>query len=205
MKRVLLMAPALALGLFSPAVEAATFSLQEATITDVHAAFSAGALTSTELTQLYLNRIAAYDQAGPTINSVAVLNPDALAEAARLDHLWDQGNILGPLHGIPVLVKDSYDVESLPTSNGVEVFKSLIANEDAFSVAKLRDAGAIILGKANMSTWAFSYDGVSESYGAVINPYATDRTPGGSSSGSGAAVASDFAMLALGEACWGIS
>ena len=198
MKRVLLMAPALALGLFSPAVEAATFSLQEATITDVHAAFSAGALTSTELTQLYLNRIAAYDQAGPTINSVAVLNPDALAEAARLDHLWDQGNILGPLHGIPVLVKDSYDVESLPTSNGVEVFKSLIANEDAFSVAKLRDAGAIILGKANMSTWAFSYDGVSESYGAVINPYATDRTPGGSSSGSGAAVASDFAMLALG-------
>ena len=198
MKRALIIAPAIVLGLFPAAVKAATFTLDKATISDVHAAFNAGALTSEGLTQLYLNRIETYDQSGPNINAVPVLNPNSLAEAARLDQLWEQGEILGPLHGIPVIVKDSYNVEGLPTSNGVEVLGSLIAQEDAFSVAQLKDAGAIILGKANMSTWAFSYDGISETYGAVINPYAIDRTPGGSSSGSGAGVAASFAMLATG-------
>ncbi|MGB3296452.1 MAG: amidase [Phormidesmis sp.] len=198
MKRVLIMAPALALGIFPTAVEAAVFALEDATIADVHAAYRADALTSTGLTNLYLDRIATYDRSGPKINAVATLNPNALAEASRLDKLWDQGNILGPLHGIPVLIKDSYNVEGLTTSNGVDVLKSLTANTDAFSVAKLQEAGAIVLGKANMSTWAFSYDGISEAYGPVINPYAPDRTPGGSSSGSGAGVASNFAMLAMG-------
>ncbi len=198
MKRVLMMAPALVIAVFPAAVEAAVFSLETATIADVHAAYNANALTSTALTNLYLDRIAAYNQSGPTINAVATLNPNALAEASRLDKLWNQGTILGPLHGIPVLIKDSYNVEGLTTSNGVEVLKSLTAKKDAFSVAKLEEAGAIILGKANMSTWAFSYDGISEAYGPVINPYAPDRTPGGSSSGSGAGVASSFAMLAMG-------
>lgn len=196
----LLAAPSLLLGLVPIAAEAATFStpLEEATILDVNAAFNAGTLTSSELTQMYLDRIAKYDQAGSNINSVAFLNPEALEDAAALDKLRSQGTILSPLHGIPVLLKDSYNVEGLPTTNGVEVFKTLIAQEDAFSVSKLREAGAVILGKANMSTWAFSYDGISEAYGPVINPYAPDRTPGGSSSGSGAAVASGFAMLAMG-------
>ncbi|MEO0457658.1 MAG: amidase [Cyanobacteria bacterium P01_A01_bin.114] len=198
MKRIFLAAPALAMGLLPAAAEAATFTLEEATIADVHAAYRAGALDSTQLTELYLERISAYDRSGPNLNAVAVLNPAALTEAARLDQLWDEGEILGPLHGIPVIVKDSYNVEGLPTSNGVEVFKSLIATEDAFSVAQLKDAGAIILGKANMSTWAFSYDGISEAYGPVINPYAPERTPGGSSSGSGAGVAASFAMLSMG-------
>lgn len=198
MKRVLMMAPVLALGILPAAVEAAVFSLEDATIADVHAAYKADALTSTTLTNLYLNRIATYDQSGPTINAVATLNPNALAEASRLDKLWEQGNILGPLHGIPVLVKDSYNVEDLTTSNGVDALKSLTANTDAFSVAQLQKAGAIVLGKANMSTWAFSYDGISEAYGPVINPYAPSRTPGGSSSGSGAGVASNFAMLSMG-------
>ena len=186
------------LGLLPVVAEAATFSLQESTIADVNAAFDAGALTSSGLTQLYLNRIAAYDQAGPTLNSAPVINPDALSDAARLDALRAEGTILGPLHGIPVLIKDSYNVKGLPTSNGVEALKSLIATEDAFSVAQLREAGAIILGKANMSTWAFAYDGISESYGTVINPYAPGRTPGGSSSGSGVSVASNFTMFAMG-------
>lgn len=197
-QNVLLAVPSLILGLLPVAAEAATFSLQEATIADVNAAFDAGALTSSSLTQLYLNRIAAYDQAGPELNSVAFLNPDALEDAARLDALRASGTILSPLHGIPVLIKDSYNVEDLPTSNGVGALKSLIAQEDAFAVKQLREAGAIILGKANMSTWAFSYDGVSEAYGPVINPYAPDRTPGGSSSGSGVSVASNFAMFAMG-------
>ncbi|MEM8810353.1 MAG: amidase [Cyanobacteria bacterium P01_G01_bin.38] len=198
MKKLLIVSPALALGLFSAVAEAATFTLEDATISDVRDAYRADALTSVELTQLYLDRIDAYDRSGPNINSVAVLNPDALAEAARLDQLWDEGEVLGPLHGIPVLVKDSYNADGLTTSNGVDVLKSLTANDDAFSVAQLKDAGAIILGKANMSTWAFSYDGISEAYGPVINPYAPDRTPGGSSSGSGAGVASNFAMLSMG-------
>jgi len=198
MKRALTIIPALMLGLFPSVAEAAVFSLESATIADVRDAYGAGALTSTKLTSLYLDRIATYDRSGPNINSVAVLNPNALSEAARLDKLWSQGNILGPLHGIPVLIKDSYNVKDLTTSNGVDVLKSLTANTDAFSVSKLKEAGAIVLGKANMSTWAFSYDGISEAYGPVINPYAPDRTPGGSSSGSGAGVASSFAMLAMG-------
>ncbi|MBD2020609.1 amidase, partial [Leptolyngbya sp. FACHB-36] len=147
-----------------------------ATIADVNQAFKSGALTSYDLTQLYVSRIAAYDIEGPALNSIAYLNPNALDEAAELDALRASGTVLGPLHGIPVLIKDSFNVKGLPTSNGVEVLESLIATEDAFSVKQLREAGAIILGKANMSTWAFSYDGISESYGAVINPYATDRT-----------------------------
>lgn len=186
------------LDLPTAATELATFSLTTATIADVNRAFNSGALTSYELTQLYVSRIAAYDYSGPNLNSVAFLNPNALNEAAELDALRASGTILGPLHGIPVLIKDSFNVKGLPTSNGVEALETLIATEDAFSVKKLREAGAIILGKANMSTWAFSYDGISESYGAVTNPYAPDRTPGGSSSGSGAAIAASFAMFSMG-------
>ena len=197
-QKVLFATPSLIIGIIPGIAEAATFSLQEATIADVNAAFDAGALTSSTLTQLYINRIDAYDRAGPELNSVAYLNPNALEEAAKLDELRAQGTILSPLHGIPVLIKDSYNVEGLPTSNGVEALKSLTATDDAFAVEQLREAGAIILGKANMSTWAFSYDGISEAYGAVINPYALERTPGGSSSGSGVSVASSFALLAMG-------
>ena len=186
------------LNLPQTATKSATFSLSTATIADVNQASNSGALTSSDLTQLYLNRISAYDKDWPNLNSVAFLNPEALHEAAALDKLRAEGTVLSPLHGIPVLIKDSYNVKGLPTTNGVEALKPLIATEDAFSVKKLREAGAVILGKANMSTWAFSYDGISESYGAVINPYATDRTPGGSSSGSGAAIGADLAMFAMG-------
>ena len=106
-QKVLLATPSLILGIIPGVAEAAAFSLQEATIADVNAAFDAGALTSSTLTQLYLNRIDAYDRAGPELNSVAYLNPNALEEAAKLDELRAQGTILSPLHGIPVLIKDS--------------------------------------------------------------------------------------------------
>ncbi|GAA6622668.1 amidase family protein [Scytonema sp. NUACC26] len=194
----LLAAQVVMLGIFPTAVLASTFKLEEATILDVNAAFEAGTLTSQELTQMYLDQIATYDQAGAKLNSIGFLNPNALQEANQLDALRNRGTILGPLHGIPVVVKDSYNVEGLPTTNGVTVFKSLIATQDAFAVKKLQEAGAVILGKANMSTWAFSYDGVSEAYGQVINPYAPDRTPGGSSSGSAVSVAANLTMLAMG-------
>jgi amidase len=186
------------LGLFPFEAQAFTFKLEEATISEVQSAYETGSLTSSQLTQMYLDRIAADDRRRSNLNSIAFLNPNALQDAQRLDRLRAQGTILGPLHGIPVVIKDSFNVKGLPTSNGVSALKPLIAQEDAFSVAKLREAGAIILGKANMSTWAFSYDGISESYGPVINPYAPDRTPGGSSSGSAVAVAANFAMFAMG-------
>ena len=131
------------------------FDVVEATISDVYDAFSLGTLTSVDLTEIYLDRIEEYDD---FYHSVPVINPNALEEAAKLDQLWEQGTILGPLHGIPIVIKNSYNVEGLLTTNGVGIFKdkSLIAREDAFAVKKLKEAGAIILGKAAMSTWAFS-------------------------------------------------
>jgi amidase len=195
---LLLLSSPLILGTLPLVATATTFSLQNASITDIKAAFDAGALNSQQLTQLYINRIQAFDQQGPKLNSVAVLNPNALTDAKRLDELKATGTILGPLHGVPVLIKDSYNVKGLTTTNGVGVFTTLNAVDDSFSVAQLRNAGAVILGKANMSTWAFSYDGTSESYGPVINPYGSDRTPGGSSSGSGVAAAASFATFTMG-------
>nr|WP_242055457.1 amidase family protein [Nostoc flagelliforme] len=151
------------------------------------------------MTQLYLNRIAAYDQSKPGLNAVPIVNPNVLNEAAKLDALRAKGIILGPLHGIPVVVKDSYDVKNLPTTNGLEAFKSLIAPEDAFTVKQLRKAGAVILGKANMATLAGGLEGTtSESYGAVFNPYGLERVPGGSSSGSAVAAAASLALLTMG-------
>ncbi|MBV8884888.1 MAG: amidase [Chroococcidiopsidaceae cyanobacterium CP_BM_RX_35] len=194
----LLAAPCLILGMLPANAKTAVFSLQSATISDIHAAYSAGALTCTKLTQLYLNRIAAYNNAGPRLNAVVYLNPYALKDAAAEDEQQSHGIMPGPLYGVPVLIKDSYNVKGLPTTNGLGAFKSLIATEDSFVVRQLRAAGAIILGKANMSTWAFSYDGISESYGPVLNPYAPNRTTGGSSSGSGVGTTASLAAFAMG-------
>jgi amidase len=188
----------LMLGVLPNVAQASSFKLEEATISEAREAFTEGTLTSRELTQAYLDRIALDNRSRSNLNAIAVVNPNALQEAARLDRLRAQGTVLSPLHGIPVVLKDSYNVKGLPTSNGVAALRSLIAKEDAFAVQQLREAGAVILGKANMSTWAFSYDGISEAYGAVINPYAPDRTPGGSSSGSAVAVAANFTMFAMG-------
>lgn len=197
-RSVLFAIPSLMMGLVPVSAEATVFSLQSATISDIHAAYSAGALTCTKLTQLYLNRIAAYNKAGPGLNAVVVVNPDALNDASKEDADLSEGIIPGPLYGVPVLIKDSYNVKGLPTTNGVGAFKSLIATEDSFAVKQLRAAGAIILGKGNMSTWAESYDGISESYGPVLNPYAPNRTTGGSSSGPGSAEAANLATFAMG-------
>jgi amidase len=197
-KATFLASSLLMLGVLPDVAQASSFKLEEATISEAREAFTEGTLTSRELTQAYLDRIALDNRSRSNLNAIAVVNPNALQEAARLDRLRAQGTILSPLHGIPVVLKDSYNVKGLPTSNGVAALKSLIAKEDAFAVQQLREAGAVILGKANMSTWAFSYDGISEAYGAVINPYAPDRTPGGSSSGSAVAVAANFTMFAMG-------
>lgn len=175
-------------------------------IPQLTAAYAAGTITATDAVNYYLDRIRKYDRSGPDINSVPVINPDALAEAARIDADRAAGRNDGPLMGVPVIVKDSYDVRGLPTTNGVGALHAegpgsvtnLVATQDSFAVAQLRAAGAIIIGKANMSTMAYSYNGISDAFGRVLNPYAPDRTPGGSSSGTGAAVASDFAMFGMG-------
>ncbi len=177
---------------------AATFNLIDATISDINAVFDAGALNSQELTQLYLNRIYAYDDRGTNLNSLIVVNPDALQTAAALDLERQTTGSRSPLHGIPIIVKDNYNTFNLPTTAGALALEGFVSESDAYQVGKLRDAGAIILGKANLSEFAFSFSTESSLGGVTLNPYALNRTPGGSSGGTGAAIASSFGAIGLG-------
>lgn len=189
---------AVLLGVVPVVAEAATFSLEEATVTDINAAFDAGALTSLQLTQLYLNRIEAYDEQGPSLNAIITINPNALQTAAELDKERETTGPRSPLHGIPVLLKDNYDTFDMPTTNGSLSFEGSIPPNDAFQTQKLRDAGAIILGKTNMHEFARGVTTISSLGGQTLNPYDTTRIPGGSSGGTGAAIAANFATLGTG-------
>jgi amidase len=176
----------------------APFEVVEASVDDIHAAMKAGKLTAHQLVQMYLDRIAALDKKGPTINSVISLNPQAMAEADRLDAAYKASGFTGPLHGIPILVKDEIDAAGMATTLGTVVFKDYKPTRDAFPVAQLRKQGAIILGKTTLSEYAAG-DTYGSMFGATHNPYALDRTAGGSSGGSGAALAANFSALAMGE------
>jgi Asp-tRNA(Asn)/Glu-tRNA(Gln) amidotransferase A subunit family amidase len=177
---------------------ASSFEIEETTIDQVHAAYKARRLTAHQLTQAYLDRIRAYDQQGPKINAIITLNPRALEEADKLDDQFRRSGFIGPLHGIPVLVKDEIDTAGMPTTLGSLVFKDYRPPLDAFVVARLKKAGAIILGKTTLSEFAAG-DTYSSLFGATRNPYDLERTVGGSSGGSGAAVAANFSTVALGE------
>jgi len=177
---------------------AAPFQIIEASIDDIHAAYKSGRLTARQLTQDYLARISAYDKQGPTINAIITLNRNALAEADRLDAAYRGSGFVGPLHGIPVLVKDEIDTAGMPTTLGTVVFKDYRPTRDAFVVDRLRKAGAIILGKTTLSEFARG-DTYGSMFGVTRNPYDLERTAGGSSGGSGAAVAANFSTVALGE------
>ena len=189
----------------APAAAGTPIDLTDYDIPELEAAYAAGTLTATDAVNFYLDRIKTYDR-GKDINSVPVISPDVLAQAARIDADRAAGKDDGPLMGVPVIVKDSYDVRGLPTTNGVGALHAegpgsvtnLVATQDSNAVAQLRAAGAIIIGKANLSTMAYAYDGISDAFGPVLNPYAPGRTPGGSSSGTGAGVASSFAMFGMG-------
>src|SRR6516164_9068407 len=173
-----------------------TFRLEEATIAEIDKAVAAGALSSEKLVELYLARIAAYDRAGPRLNSIIYINPNAQAEAAALDKERADRGPRGPLHGIPVLLKDNLDVANMPTTNGSAVMKDAIPPEDGSITRALRAAGAVILGKAAMGEFAGgSYNSVR---GQTLNPYNVKRTTGGSSSGSAAAISANFSVLAVG-------
>jgi Asp-tRNA(Asn)/Glu-tRNA(Gln) amidotransferase A subunit family amidase len=175
-----------------------TFQIVEASIEDIQAAYKSGKMTAHRLVQAYLDRIAAYDKDGPKINSIITLNPHALEEADKLDAAFKRSGFVGPLHGIPVLVKDEIDAAGMPTTLGTLVFKDYRPPRDAFPVEKLRKAGAIILGKTTLSEYAAG-DTYGSMFGITRNPYDLERTVGGSSGGSGAALAANFTTLAIGE------
>ncbi len=174
------------------------FQIVETSIDDIHAAYRSGKLTVRQLVQGYLDRINAYDKAGPTINSIITLNPHALEEADRLDAANKRSGFVGALHGIPVLVKDEIDAAGMPTTLGTLVFKDYRPPRDSFVVEKLRKAGAIILGKTTLSEYAAG-DTYGSMFGITRNPYDLERTVGGSSGGSGAALAANFTTVAIGE------
>ncbi|MEO0348720.1 MAG: amidase family protein [Cyanobacteria bacterium P01_A01_bin.15] len=180
---------------------AQTFELEEATIADIQAAMDAGALTSVELVQLYLNRIEAYEETGPAINALISVNPEALSTAAAMDAARSEGESMGPLHGIPIILKDNYDTADMPTTAGSDALAGALPPDDAFVVQRLRAAGAIILAKANMSEFAASYGrlGYSSLGGLTLNPYNLNRDASGSSSGTAAAIAANFAVLGTGS------
>lgn len=187
--------------LLSPRVAAATFDLSTATIADINAAFDAGALTSERLTQLYLARIEAYDKTGPKINAVITLNPRALEIARELDAERKRSGPRSPLHGVPVVLKDLFDTADLPTTAGFLPMAKSQPVRDAFVVERLRAAGAIILAKVNLSDWFGVPERGNQStlLGRTANPYNLALTPGGSSGGTGAAIAAWFAQVGLGS------
>ena len=175
-----------------------TIDLLDATIAELTAEMEAGHVTSAELTRMYLDRIEAYDDE-LNLNSITNINPNALEDAAALDRERAAGDIRGPLHGIPVIVKDSIDVAGMATTAGSAAFAGNIAQEDAFVVKRLREAGAVILAKANMSEFARrTVDSHSTFGGNVHNAYNTAKTAGGSSGGTAVAVTCSFSAAGLG-------
>ena len=173
------------------------FTLEETTIADINAAFDAGALSCEQLVQLYLDRVAAYDDDGPRLNSIITVNPRALDTARALDGERSSSGPRTALHCIPVVLKDNIDTDDMPTTNGSAILKDAVPPDDAYIASALREAGAMILGKASLGEFAGgnSYNSVD---GQVVNPYHASRRAGGSSSGSGVAVAANLAVVAVG-------
>jgi amidase len=187
-------------GAHAPVVRAEPkpFQVVEATIEDVHAEYKAGRLTAHALVRAYLDRIEAYDKNGPKINAVITINPKAIEEADALDAAYKRSGPVGPLHGIPVVLKDQMDVAGLPTTLGSVVFKDNVPTRDAFVTDKLKKAGAIVLAKVTLGEMGGG-DAFGSLFGASRNPYDPERTVGGSSGGTGAAVAANFATIGVGQ------
>lgn len=180
-----------------------TFSVLDADLAGIQQAMRDGTLTSHGLVQAYLDRIAAIDDSGPSLNAVIELNPDALGEADQRDAERRQGVVRGPLHGVAVLLKDNIDATPMINSAGSLALADNRPADDAFLVARLRAAGAVILGKTNLSEWAnfrstHSSSGWSGRGGQTRNPYVLDRSPCGSSAGTGSAIAASLASVGVG-------
>jgi amidase len=173
------------------------FRVLETTIGDVQAAFKSGQLTCRALVGLYLKRIEAYDKQGPNLNAAQNVNPRALAEADNLDAAFKASGPVGPLHCIPILLKDEIETSDMPTTYGSAVFKDFVPQRDATIVTKLKEAGALIVAKTNMGEFANGY--VGSAFGVSRNPYDPRRNPSGSSAGTGAGVAANYAIVGIGE------
>ena len=196
---VLLLTVAAGCGEVDAGAGGAAFDVMERSITELAAALDAGEVTSRELVAGYLARIDAYDQRGPMLNAMVVLNPNAADEADRLDAERAAGQVRGPLHGIPVVVKDNYDTGDMPTSAGAIALATSVPPDDSTQVRRLREAGAIVLGKTNMHELARGITTVSSLTGQTRNPYDPTRNPGGSSGGTGAAVGASFGAVGMGS------
>ena len=180
--------------------QADRFIVEEATIADLHRAMADGHITARRLVEHYLTRIEACDKQGPSLNAIITINPRARSRADALDAAFQESGLTGPLHGIPVIVKDNYDTADLPTTAGSLSLAGSMAPDDAFQVQRIREAGAIVLAKSNMAEFAFSpYQTVGSMLpGFTRNPYDTRRVTAGSSGGTAAAVAANFGAVGLG-------
>ncbi len=189
--------------------EIAPFELDEITIPEIRQGYQDGTYSVRSIVQLYIDRIEEIDRNGPAINSIIIVNPDALAIADELDKELAEGNSRGPMHGIPVILKDNIDThDKMPTTAGSRVLKDSYPPEDSHVAKKLREAGAVILAKANLSEWAnyrgsFSSSGWSGVGGQTKNPYVLDRNPCGSSSGSAVSVSANLCAVSIGTETWG--
>ncbi|MFM9376357.1 amidase [Gordonia sp. VNK21] len=170
--------------------------MEERTIAELQRDLGSGAVTAERLVRAYLRRIRAYDT---TLNSMVSMNAAAVTQAVALDRERRSGRVRGPLHGIPVILKDNYDTADMPTSAGSILLRNSVPPRDATVTKRLRDAGAVILGKANMSEWAIFISTDSSVTGQTRNPYGLEHNPGGSSGGTGAAIAASFAAVGLGS------
>jgi Asp-tRNA(Asn)/Glu-tRNA(Gln) amidotransferase A subunit family amidase len=179
----------------------APLEVEEATIAQVHDAMKAGRLTCRALVGQYLKRIEAYDKNGPALNSLVVLNPEAEKQADEMDRRFAQSGLSGPLHCVPMIVKDNFETIGLQSADGALALAGFISNKDAFEVRRVKEAGAIVLAKSNMAEWAFSpYETVNSILpGYTKNPYALDRVTAGSSGGTAASVAASFGLVGLGS------
>ena len=175
--------------------------MEEATIAGVHAAMQGGRLSCRGLVDAYLARIAAYDKNGPAVNAIVKINPDAVRIAGEMDRSFASSGLTGPLHCVPMIVKDNFETQGLQTSNGALAFENYLPAQDATLVARAKAAGAIVLAKSNMAEWAFSpVETVSSILpGYTRNPYDTSRVTAGSSGGTAAAVAANFGLIGFGS------
>jgi Asp-tRNA(Asn)/Glu-tRNA(Gln) amidotransferase A subunit family amidase len=182
----------------SDAQRVETFDVAEKSIRELQAAMADGRVTAERLVELYIERITAYDQSGPRLNAVIHINPNAARDARQLDAERKARGPRGPLHGVPVLLKDNFETRDMPTTGGSLALRGVVPPRDAFQVAQLRRAGAVLLGKVNLHELALGLTSISSLGGQTLNPYDVRRAPGGSSGGSGVAAAACFAAFTLG-------
>ena len=180
-------------------IQAQAFEVAELSIADEQKAMTEGRISSKGLVQAYLNRIEAFDHRGPRLNAVITLNPNAIREAESLDRERAAKGPRGPLHGIPLIVKDNYSTTDMQTTAGTMALLGFVPASDAFQVRKLREAGAVIVGKSNLHELASGITTVGSAFGQTLNPYDPSRNPGGSSGGTAAAVAANFAAAGMGS------